>query len=71
MYFIQKALLAEFSSNVKCPADSCFPNVVCDLKDGIAQCGACPAGHIGDGRYCEKIVTCEEKPCYSGKKPEM
>lgn len=55
----------EIFSKVLCPENACFQNVPCTMIDNIPRCGSCPVGYIGNGRNCEKKITCRDRPCHN------
>ncbi|CAG0916319.1 unnamed protein product [Notodromas monacha] len=45
-------------------SNPCYPGVRCfDTPNGF-RCGPCPRGYSGDGRTCQRIVTCDDRPCF-------
>lgn len=61
-------LFTEKFNQVRCPKDACFHSVPCQIVNGVPECGPCPPGYIGDGRYCDKnVTTCIDNPCFEGE----
>ncbi|XP_034942857.1 cartilage oligomeric matrix protein [Chelonus insularis] len=44
----------------------CFPGASCRDTEGGPECLGCPYGHIGDGRHCQRVKTCNDNPCFQG-----
>lgn len=45
-------------------SNPCFRGVECrDTVSGMV-CGNCPRGYVGDGRNCQRVEICDDKPCF-------
>ncbi|XP_073822840.1 cartilage oligomeric matrix protein-like [Musca autumnalis] len=67
---IEKYIIGTEGGRIKqatCRNDNpCYPGVKCyDTQSGI-RCGPCPLGMVGDGKICQRPVTCNDRPCFDG-----